>query len=210
VLAATADALIVPTSRWLPFLRRREATVIPSGSVLPLESAPNPRPRPRVTLIASGHPGRMHGLAVKACLGAAKAHGMEVLAIGQRMSDDLDYTGYLPPAEFAECLADSSLLVLPFADGVSGRRTSFISAVQVGVATITTLTSPMDDFTVNGGFEHTAPDRPEEFVERAVSIAGDESRREQLRRHGHELYRRELSWDVIGPKVMEVYRSTLR
>jgi hypothetical protein len=39
-LGSTADALIVPTSRWLPFLRGRNATVIPSGSILPLDAAP--------------------------------------------------------------------------------------------------------------------------------------------------------------------------
>jgi glycosyltransferase involved in cell wall biosynthesis len=126
------------------------------------------------------------------------------------MPDGLNYPGYLPPAEFAACLSESDLLVLPFLDGVSGRRTSFISAVQVGVATITTLTSPMDDFPVDGGFEYTSPDNPDEFVKRAVSLAGDESRLAQLRRSGRELYEHELSWDVIGPKVMEVYRSTLR
>jgi glycosyltransferase involved in cell wall biosynthesis len=209
-LGSTADALIVPTSRWLPFLRGRKAAVIPSGSILPLESAPHSAPRRQVALIASGHPARMHGLAVRACQAVADAHGMAIVAIGQPMADGLQYTGYLPPAEFAACLSESDLLVLPFTDGVSGRRTSFISAVQVGVATITTLTSPMDDFSVDGGFEHTSPRNPDEFVKRAVSLAGDESRLAQLRSGGRELYERELSWDVIGPKVMEVYRSTLR
>jgi glycosyltransferase involved in cell wall biosynthesis len=210
VLGATADALIVPTSRWLPFLRGRRAALVPALSLLPLGSSPLYAAQRSVTLIASGHPGRMHELSVKACQAVAAAHGMKVLAMGKAMDDGLQYTGYLPPAEFAACLSESALLVLPFADGVSGRRSSFISAIQVGIPTLTTLTSPMDDFSVDGGFEHTPSNRQDEFVERAVSLASDETHLAHMGRRGRDLYERELSWEVIGPKMMEVYQSTLR
>jgi glycosyltransferase involved in cell wall biosynthesis len=205
-----AGAVIVSTSRWLSFLRFRTATVIPSGSVLPLNFKPSSAHRRRITLISSGHWSRMHELAVRASKAVAAAHGFEILAIGVPRSDDLTYTGYLPAERFAKCLAESDLALLPFIDGVTGRRTSFISAAQVGVATLTTLTSPMDDFTVDGAFEHTRPDHPDEFVAKAVHLARDESRLIELGRKSRQLYERELSWNVIGPKVMEVYRSTLK
>jgi glycosyltransferase involved in cell wall biosynthesis len=209
-LSKIAGAVIVSTSRWLPFVRFRTATVIPSGSVLPLQSVPQSAHRRRVTLIASGHWARMHDLAVQAAKAVAKARGFEIEAIGVARSDDLPYTGYLPPEQFAAHLAESELVVLPFLDGVTGRRTSFISAAQVGVPTLTTLTSPMDDFTVDGAFEHAPPDQPGEFIARAVDLAGDDSRRERLGRKARELYERELSWNVIGPRVMAVYQSTLK
>jgi glycosyltransferase involved in cell wall biosynthesis len=209
-LSTIAGAVIVSTSRWLPFLRFRTAIVIPSGSVLPLQSAPQSTHRRRVTLIASGHWARMHDLAVRACKAVATARGFEIQAIGVARSDDLPYTGYLPPDQFAARLAESDLVLLPFLDGVTGRRTSFISAAQVGVATLTTLTRPMDDFTVDGAFEHAPPDQPDEFIAKAVDLAGDDSRREQLGRKARQLYDRELSWEVIGPRVMAVYQSTLK
>jgi glycosyltransferase involved in cell wall biosynthesis len=151
----------------------------------------------------------MNELAVRSCKAVAQAHGFEVLAIGVARSDDVSYTGFLPSDKFAECLAESDLVVLPFTDGVTGRRTSFISAAQVGVATLTTLTSPMDDFTVDGAFEHTPPNHPDEFVAKAVDLAGDETRLKQMGQKSRELYERELSWSVIGSKVREVYLSTL-
>jgi len=59
-----------------------------------------------------------------------------VVALG--LAQDVVVTGYLPAASVSEHLLLSDVCVLPFPDGVSAKRSSFITAIEHGLPVVTT------------------------------------------------------------------------
>lgn len=122
--------------------------------------------------------------------------------------DKVYVSGFLPKEEVSELLLASDLCVLPFRDGISLRRGSFLAAVKHGLPVITTVS-------------HSTP--PEGLVdgENVVLVtAGDVQKlADSITRllHSPETYikvKRNLavlgqrfSWPEIARRTMEVYRS---
>ncbi|MEA2684651.1 MAG: hypothetical protein QOK05_2979 [Chloroflexota bacterium] len=208
LLSRLAAGVIVTTGRWKRFLRGVPAQVVPSGSVLAMHEQPRPRgpePMPTIGIIASSHPGRMQHLSEDVARRVTAGGSARAIAIGGGHVSGVVSTGYLEPPEMAAALAACDLLLLPYLDGVTGRRTSFISALQLGLPTLTTLAHPMDDFPVQGGFEYTSPLDESAFVRRAEALAGDPARRAEVGRQARELFESELAWPLLAARVQAVY-----
>ena len=208
-LVGIARAVIVPTAAWLPYLRGREASVIPAGSTLALDAAPRPEPTHLVIgVISSGHAGRLPRLASAAARAAGERRSADVVGLGVDRGDGIAYTGYLDYPRFEAALASCSLLVLPYLDGVSGRRTSFISALQLGIPTATTLMPGFDDFPAIG-FVHAAPEDSEGFGLVVDRLSADADLRGELRGQARHLYEDLLSWPVLAARTRVAYQSAL-
>lgn len=213
LLGRLAAGVIVTTGRWRRFLRGVPSRVVPSGSVLGLTEEPRPVQHhgvPRIGIIPSRHPGRMQKLSEEVARRLGEGGRADVVAIGAGVVAGLPSSGYLEAPDFAAALAHCDLLLLPYLDGVTGRRTSFSSALQLGLPTLTTLVQPMQDFAIDGGFEHTRPDDEEGFLSAAQALAADAGRRAEVARRGRELFLRELAWPRLAEKVEAMYADVVR
>jgi glycosyltransferase involved in cell wall biosynthesis len=161
-------------------------------------------------MFASPARDKLNGLAVEACIAAINRHGVEALAIGGDFRGAIPSTGYLSASELARAMASRDLMLLPYSHGVDGRRTTFFAALHAGCAVLTTLARPMGDFSAdNGAFAFTAPDRPADYIEAAVSLSGDIDVLEQLSQGGRRLFETELAGDVLIQRILGVYERAL-
>ncbi len=129
-----------------------------------------------------------------------------LVVLGNREDDPLDLAGiphflplgYVSEDQVSAALQATDLLVLPFIDGVSERRTTFMAGLDHGVAVVTTIgpsTGPMlraADF-----FRGTPCDQREEFVRAVDDLIGDEVARRALGSKAREAYRRCFDWNVV-------------
>jgi glycosyltransferase involved in cell wall biosynthesis len=207
-LKAAAKEMIIPTKRWTKFFPSAKVTFIAAGSSLPPEikpATPEGGGDPlRVGMIYSGHPGRAADLAAEACVVLAHEVGAVPLCIGGSVAG-MESTARLDILAFGAALKACDMLVLPYADGVSGRRTSFISAMQVAVPVVTTTLLGEDDFESSSAFASADARSPRDFVELCLAIASDRERRTQLAEHAQTFFSDRLSWSVLGANHAAVY-----
>src|SRR5258708_7964438 len=146
---AMSRQMIIPTRRWARFFPADRVTFIPAGSSLPPEIEPvneaSAGGQLRVGMLYSRHPGRFTALAIEACQQVAARTGAATLCIGGSIPG-IASTPTLDIAAFGAELGRCQIIVLPYADGVTGRRTSFISALQVGAPIVTTTLPDQPDF----------------------------------------------------------------
>jgi glycosyltransferase involved in cell wall biosynthesis len=110
-------------------------------------------------------------------------------------------TEYIRDGErLSEHISACDLLIQPYPDGVTSRRTTIMAALSHGRATVTTagpLTEPF--WAASGAVEITPEADDERFVEAALRLLESRSRRTALGENGLELYQREFDIQhVIG------------
>jgi glycosyltransferase involved in cell wall biosynthesis len=200
-LCALSSARIVTTGRWLPFLSG-PAEVVAAGSVLPRHHPGGPpvEAREEIGYIPSGHPGQLAGSAEEAARTAAAQSGLKLIAAGG---------GDLSAEEFATSLGRCAVLVLPYIDGVSGRRTSFLSGLQAGAAVVSTFREPMTDFSVSG-LRLVDPGDPGALVAASTQLALEPDQRGAVSAAGRRVFDAELSWPVLAARVAAVYARASR
>jgi glycosyltransferase involved in cell wall biosynthesis len=98
-------------------------------------------------------------------------------------------TGPLPSAAVSIHLRACDLLVQPFPDGVSSRRTSAMAGLANGVPVVTNL-GPLSEPVWAGGAVAAAPEPdPSAVAALAADLANDPKARAELGRRGANLYR---------------------
>jgi len=113
------------------------------------------------------------------------------------------YTGYLDPAEMARWLSCVDLILVPFVDGVSARRTSVITAMEHGVPVVTTRGRLTERELFDGGPLVLADvDDRDGFVEACLELAADEGGRAELREAGRRFYQIHFSWTTIAQQLL--------
>ena len=107
-------------------------------------------------------------------------------------------TGYLPDDEVAACFGAVDLLVLPFTDGASYRRSSLIAAIHCGCAILTTEPSaPIDTF-VHGENMWLVRPRSAAALEKAIlELMRDDVQLDRLRT-GAAALSAHFDWDEIA------------
>lgn len=209
LLLWSADAVIVPTLRWLGRLQGYRADVIPVGSNLPGRPAPwsGSRRLPR-TVGLFGH--GLNGVGSDAARRLRDELGWQILVIGQWPMADLPSTGYLDMAELARALASVDLLLLPYHDGATGRRSTFQAALQIGVPVLTTAPATMPDFPFrDDAFAWVSQEDHSGFVRRARDLARDEGTRVRLSVGARKLYAEVFERARITELTIEVYRRAM-
>ena len=165
-----------------------------------------------VSLFGRGHPGRAldYAEAAVAAIAGAVDRPLTVLNLGVGAPPiavptgvELLSPGWLTDDQLSVHLWASDLVLLPFVDGLSTRRTTLMAALDhrrcvlglEGAHTdgILTADPPAVGLTPVGDIAR--------FAEMAVTLASDDERRAHLAAAGAALYANEFSWPVIAERV---------
>lgn len=119
--------------------------------------------------------------------------------------DDLDvfWSGVLPHPQVSRLLAIGDLMILPFTDGVSTRRTSAITALQHGIPLLTTRGADPQPWFVHGVNTYlvSAGDKRALGIG-CVELVRQPDLRARLARGARELYETHFAWHVIAERVL--------
>jgi len=125
----------------------------------------------------------------------------------RRLDSSVILTGACEHSEISQYLGLATMCVLPFEDGVSTKRTSFVTSLQHKLPTITTEGEFLPDGLINYknvilvkyGDEKVLASKMTELIE-------NEELRNNLRSNAQEVLKN-YSWDSIIEKTVNVYRS---
>ncbi|NBC86063.1 MAG: glycosyltransferase [Bacteroidetes bacterium] len=113
--------------------------------------------------------------------------------------------GCLPGPDVSRHFRAMDVYLAPFVDGVSTRRGSFMTGLQHGTPTVSTL-GPLTDQElqrVDGQAACLAPaDEPASFARAARDLMADADRRQELGETARALYDRRFSFDVIADSLL--------
>jgi glycosyltransferase involved in cell wall biosynthesis len=115
-------------------------------------------------------------------------------------------SGAAEPEVISAELARAHVVLFPFAEGVSSRRTSLMSALSVGAAIVTTegwCSEP--HWRESGAVELVPTDAPMAAVDAVERLLGDAPRRGLLRRRASELYAERFHVERIAARLRELY-----
>ena len=98
-------------------------------------------------------------------------------------------TGALPANRVSEYLRACELLIQPFPDGISSRRTSAMAGLANGLPVVTNLGQLSEPLWVNGAVAAAATPDPVAIGLLAARLLGDPAARAELGRRAGELYR---------------------
>ena len=125
------------------------------------------------------------------------------------LKEALHWTGYLPDEKVAASLNAVDLMVLPFEDGASYRRSSLIAAIHQGCAIVTTEPIVQEESFVHGCNLWLVPRRSAEGIEKAVTLLlSNHEQRKTLRAGALQLSKR-FDWDVIARDTLAFYKACL-
>ena len=111
--------------------------------------------------------------------------------------------GYLDEPDVSRALLASDLLLLPYLDGVSERRGSFMAGVQHGRTVLTNIgegTGPT--LAKSNSFEAVGKLDRDGFIKRAGELISDIARLGEIGNRAAEAYGRDYSWDVVGERIL--------
>jgi glycosyltransferase involved in cell wall biosynthesis len=108
-------------------------------------------------------------------------------------------TGYASPTVLAAELAAADVFLAPYEDGVSARRTTFVAALQHGLAVIGTEGRNTDAYLkAESGVCLGLAATLEEFVRASVEIGTDAVRRAEYQRGARALFEQCFTWSTIA------------
>ena len=141
--------------------------------------------------IGGGSPDKMHTLRIEE---AIRDCGLE--------NKDVEWTGVIPHQEVSRLLSACDVMVLPFVDGVSTRRTSAVSGFQHGLPVLTTRGVSPEPWFVHGDNVYLRPigDR-QALADGLLELARHPDLRVRLSQGARELYRKRFAWEVIAHQV---------
>ncbi|MHA7303586.1 glycosyltransferase [Pseudarthrobacter sp. MDT1-22] len=107
--------------------------------------------------------------------------------------------GYVSAEHASQMLAASDVFVLPLADGVSGRRSSAVSALAVG-ATVVTTAGPDTDADLFGaeGVAMSPAGDSQAFAELVLNLARNPENRSNVQAAGKRLFAEKFAWPVVA------------
>jgi glycosyltransferase involved in cell wall biosynthesis len=113
-------------------------------------------------------------------------------------------TGALASEEVSRHLQLVDLLLSPFLDGISSRRSSAVSCLAHGLPLLTTSGRLSDALWLRGLADCLVPveDEPA-FLRRALTLCRDEQARQHLARCGQSFFAQHLSWPCIRERLLE-------
>ncbi len=123
-----------------------------------------------------------------------RLHGLE--------EDDVNWTGQLPHCDVSTLLSVCDLIMLPFVDGVSTRRTSAVTALQHGLPLLTTRGTRQEPWFVHGQNVYLVPagDR-HGLADGLMELASKPELRAALREGARTLYDARFAWHVIAEQA---------
>ncbi|HAE62213.1 MAG TPA: hypothetical protein DCG38_07785 [Eubacteriaceae bacterium] len=127
----------------------------------------------------------------------------------ENLVERVEVIGYLPKETLVKYLLQSDCCVLPFIDGVTERRGTFIASMQLGIPTITTSGSFLPEGLVDrDNVILVKPNDVENLSDAMIEIMYDAKLRLQLARNAREWGKRFL-WDNIVERFIRTYKEAL-
>jgi glycosyltransferase involved in cell wall biosynthesis len=121
---------------------------------------------------------------------------------------DVLWTGQLSHPEISKLLGACDLMMLPFTDGVSTRRTSAVTALQHGVPLLTTSGAKPEPWFVHAQNAYLVPQGDTTaLVNGLLELAGNPGLRTRIALGGRALYEAQFSWEVIAQLVSSLARG---
>lgn len=231
-LGRAADVVLFSIEPWVRQFRGwfpdKPLVHLPVGSNVPRVPMTRSEARARLGIgddtavlgfFGTAHNARLPGW-VKSAARAVTQTGraVQVLYIGphkEAMCQALDglpviADGALPAEEVSRRFATMDVFLAPFTDGVSTRRTSLMTALQHGVATVGTRGASTDDVLAaesNWPLLLADVDKPEDFIEHVVRLLTDDTLRERIGHEGKRLYQAKFTWEHIAARLLDVLRQ---
>jgi glycosyltransferase involved in cell wall biosynthesis len=122
--------------------------------------------------------------------GRSEQYRLELLKTQPRLEGILQATGKLPAQEISHHLAACDLLIQPYPDGVSSRRTSLMAGLENGKPIVTTtgwLTEPL--WLESGGVALSPAGDTDTFLGQVRQLRGQGAERLRVGKAGSKLYR---------------------
>lgn len=137
---------------------------------------------------------------------------MAQLVREQGIEDVVTWAGYAPHEQVSRLLSMADLGVLPYEDGVSFRRLSFMTMLSHGLPTVTTVghtaLSEMDLRDGENVLGVSAKGTPERLAARLVDLVDSPELRQRLA-HGGRLWAKPYQWEAILKESMQLYNSLI-
>jgi glycosyltransferase involved in cell wall biosynthesis len=140
----------------------------------------------------------------------AYADGIDALISRLGLGERIIWTGYTAPAEVSANLLATDICLLPYRDGVSFRRGSFMAALAHGLPIITTTPAvELPELRHRENIYLTPPAAPEALVAAVTALQRDNRLREELARGAHTLAGR-FRWGSIADSTVELFGELIR
>jgi glycosyltransferase involved in cell wall biosynthesis len=126
------------------------------------------------------------------------------------MAERVLWTGYTGPEEVSASFASADICILPYRDGASYRRGSFMAALAHGMPIISTTPRTSLESLVDGeNVRLVPPDNHTAAADAADSLMASPATRSRLRQGALELAR-QFSWEGIAERTAQLYSEILR
>lgn len=231
-LGQAADVIFFSIDPWVqqyrPWFPGKTIVHLPVGSNMPLAGISRTEARARLGigdntlvlgLFGTAHSSRLLHL-IRAAVEAAHARNPDVLALyigphGDAVREALHglptlAEGPFPPDEVSRRFAAMDIYLVPITGGVSSRRTSFMTALQHGIPTVSTFGPQTDQMLLaenNRAFMLTDINSPTAFPDAVLSLAQDPARQQALGAQGRRLYDREFDWDKVAARMLTAFTN---
>lgn len=116
----------------------------------------------------------------------------------------IEATGALPAEEVARALTECRVMVQPYVDGASTRRTTLMAALANGVPVVTTLGRLSEPIWQTGGVVAIPISAMPKMIEAVHTLLNDPQQAKQLGESGRRLYRAHFDWPQTIRALREV------
>ncbi len=169
----------------------------------------------------SSHPGKMQALILDTLaqlrrqdlpayllgIGSGSASMQQICP--ESLMPYLRTTGFLTVPEVSRTLQTLDILLSPFADGISTRRTSAIAGFAHDLPVLSTSGKFTDGLWLAEFADYLPPvDNTDAFVQMAADLCKSVERRKAFAQAGRALYERHFTWEVIGRRLLSALESS--
>jgi glycosyltransferase involved in cell wall biosynthesis len=221
-LLRLADVVVTSTEALARELGARAVHVPVAANVMPVDTTPEAARehlglsgRLVVTLFGRGNPARVLDYAEAAIAALADTHGRERIAVLNLGADappvrvpdgvDLRAPGVVDVDQLSTHLCASHIVLLPFDDGLSTRRTTLMAALAHGRPVLglsgRSTDSVLFDAARDGAVALSAAGDRNAFVRAAVEVSADPERLRAIGKRGRRLYAERFDWPVIARRL---------
>jgi glycosyltransferase involved in cell wall biosynthesis len=148
-------------------------------------------------------------------IGGGKPDAQHSLRIARAIRDnglreeDVIWTGVLPHPDVSRLLSACDLMLLPFVDGLSTRRTSAAAALQHGLPVLTTRGQAPEPLFVHGENVYFVPVGDKQALANGiVELVETTELRTRLAKGAQALYSAHFSWGAIAQQVVRLADAT--
>jgi glycosyltransferase involved in cell wall biosynthesis len=126
---------------------------------------------------------------------------------GRGLTENVIWTGYMPPEEVSASFCSADVCVLPYRDGVSFRRGSFMAALVHGMSIVTTRPQVALPQLRDGENILLVPNVDPQVLSEAIDrLARDRELRQRLGA-GARTLSAEFGWGRIAARTLEVFHA---